>query len=72
MFELGSVVATVGDYTVVEAIQTFFDGNTEVVGYWVLGPGADSSWVHPTLEAAQAKASDLDHGNKKRSSFRPS
>lgn len=59
MFEKGNVVASIGSYDVVEATQTFLDGKTEVVGYWVFGSGADSTFVNPTLELAKEKASQL-------------
>ncbi|WP_433734995.1 hypothetical protein [Pseudomonas monteilii] len=73
MLEQGSVVATVGNYQVVEVVETYLDDTTEVVGYVVIGPGSDSSWIHPTLEAAKGAASDLDEGSKSKSrmSFRP-
>lgn len=60
----GSVVSEFGALKVVESVEDQGDGQTKVVGHFVIGPGADSSVTHATLEAAEAKAKELDDSSK--------
>jgi hypothetical protein len=54
----GNVVHTVGAYKVYEVVETYMNNKTEVIGYHVYGPGADSTWLY-TIENAIRAANEL-------------
>ncbi|WP_122663545.1 hypothetical protein [Pseudomonas viridiflava] len=60
MKKLGSVKYTKGAISVVELIETYLDGTTELLGYVLTGPGADSTWMYSSLGDAIAAADELD------------
>ncbi|MBV6415413.1 MAG: hypothetical protein OMOMHJEC_03301 [Xanthomonadales bacterium] len=55
----GRTVATVGAYSVVEFLEIYLDGTRGVLGYHLLGPGADSDWLHGSVEEAESAAHKL-------------
>lgn len=58
MASRGAVVHTIGAYKVYEVIETSLNNQTKVIGYHVVGPKADSTWLYD-LEAAIKAANDL-------------
>lgn len=58
MVSRGKVVHQSGDYRVYEMVETFLNNKTQVQSYSVVGPKADSTWLH-TLESAIQAADDL-------------
>lgn len=54
----GNVIVNQNGYQIREVIQEHMDGSTEVIGYNLFGPRADSSWLH-SAESAMAKFAEL-------------
>ncbi|MCY1556238.1 hypothetical protein D9M68_929740 [compost metagenome] len=44
----------------VEVVETYLDGRSDVIGYVITGPGADSTWLYGSFEEAIAIANELD------------
>ncbi|KAA0995496.1 MULTISPECIES: hypothetical protein [unclassified Pseudomonas] len=59
----GAAVYTKGKFTVYERVMIHLDNTREVVGYQLIGPGADSTWIYD-LDSAIAAADDLDSKSK--------
>lgn len=59
MAQRGNVVHSVGRFSVVELVEIRIDDTREVIGYVILGPGADSTWMYG-FEEAIAAADQLD------------
>jgi hypothetical protein len=51
MQEHGKVVRQDGEFRVVEVLERYLDDSTEVIGYHVLGPGADRTWLYSEPDA---------------------
>lgn len=66
----GAAVYTKGKFTVFEILETYLDDTSKVVGYQLIGPGADSTWIYD-LAPAIAAADELDSKSKPRSTLRP-
>lgn len=58
MRENGKVVRSEGPYKIVEVVETYKDGTKEVIGYVLLGPGSDSTWLF-SLESAIERLDSL-------------
>lgn len=54
MKERGKTIRAVGPYYIAELVEVYLDGTRDVLGYNVIGPGADSSWLHTEDEAHAA------------------
>ncbi|MCY1370160.1 hypothetical protein D9M69_572430 [compost metagenome] len=60
MAQSGNVVYSKGAFSVVEVVETYLDGRSDVIGYVITGPGADSTWLYGSFEEAIAIANELD------------
>lgn len=69
MAQLGDVVSSKGRFRVVEMVEVYLDDTREVVGYVIVGPGADSKWMYSSIEAALSAIEKLEE--KSRPKFRP-
>lgn len=66
----GAAVYTKGKFTVYERVVIHIDNTREVVGYQLIGPGADSTWLYD-LDSAIAAADELDSKSQLRSTPGP-
>ena len=50
----GSAVYTKGKFTVFEIVELDLDDNREIVGYQLVGPDAESTWLYDLRSAISA------------------
>jgi hypothetical protein len=41
-------------------LEVYVDGTQGVIGYHLLGPGADSEWLHGSIQEAETAARNLN------------
>lgn len=69
MAQLGNAVSSKGRFKVVELVEVYLDDTREVIGYVIVGPGADSNWSYSTIEAALSAIDDLVKKSRPSSGF---
>jgi hypothetical protein len=64
MEKRGALVQTIGNYKIYERIHTALNNRESIVGYQLLGPGADTTWNFD-LEVAIKEARNLDDKHRR-------
>ncbi len=60
MAQSGNVINSKGAFSVVEVVETYLDGRSDVIGDVITRPGAESAWLYGSFEEAIAVADELD------------